>query len=88
MIAPFHDLWEANSHTWTKKLVSCGNAIEQNAQLNHTINTNTTTNTTYNNNYNPTSNTKKWPNNNIPLKSVPKLSSKQDEYVLYSVRQK
>ena len=58
------------------------------SRLYRAINTNTTTNTIYNNNHNPTSNTKKRSNNNIPLKSTPKPSPKQDEYVPYSVRQK
>ena len=40
MMAPFHDLREADSRAWTKKLVSCGNAMEQNARANST---NTTT---------------------------------------------
>ena len=86
MIVPLHDLQEVDSRAWMKKLILCSNAMEENARLNRAINTNTTTNTIHNNNYNPTSNTKKWPNNNISSKSAPKLSPKQDEHIPYLVR--
>src|SRR5258706_5412160 len=89
MMAPFHNLREADSHAWTKKLISYGNAMEQNACLNRAY-TNTVADT------NVTSNTKKQPNastsnpstNTTPKKFFNKDKPPSTEHVLPTMKEK
>src|SRR5258706_15621815 len=87
MMAPFHDLREDDSHAWMKKLISCGNAMEQNARLNRAYN-NTMADTTVT--------IKKWPNastsnsstNTTPKKSFNKDKPLSTEHVLPAMKEK